>query len=279
MGSDHMKRLSASKFLCLFLFLCSSVALFNVQAAEAPKIVTTTIETGLNSNARSAGSGNNEVVFSQDWYLGLALPESFDIELYAGGTKQIEGTTTDGSMNDSYAQLQKNLYKSDFFKFNLSGRYIIPFSERSTHDTYMNWGMQIRPTLIFNFYKGDFFSFSYRLRPTYNEFYYSQDYERTGAYNIHRTFVLANRFTIGLGQSFLLNFYAHYTTKWNTNGDHVDDTWYVSQVLTWTINSTYYIDLYHESSNRFFDSNGNARSLDTFDNKISSYKFVLGVTF
>ena len=144
------------KVFCFIFLLLTYICLSNSLHAEEDKILTTTIETGLNSNARSAGSSNNEVIFTQDWFFGIALPSNFDIELYAGGTKQIEGSSQDGTLNDSYAQLQQKLYSSDFFKFNLSARYIAPTSENSAHNTHMRWGMQIRPTLLFNLYKGDF---------------------------------------------------------------------------------------------------------------------------
>lgn len=275
-----MKRIIFKAFVFLGIFLTSTV-----YSAEEAKILTTVIENTISSNARTAGSGNNEAFFMQDWYWIFTLPSDYDIELYAGGTKQIgkgnniPGSSYDGSFNDSYMQLQKVIYTSDSFKFLLSGRYILPFSENSRDNQQMNWGMQLRPTLIFTLYKSDGFLLTFRTRPTYNEFYYSEDYDSTGTYNIQRAFQLANRLKADF-DPFYAYLIANYNTYWNTNGDHIDDKWKLIQGVGWNINKNYYVDLYHESGNRFFEPNsGRRNNIDVFDDSISTYNILFGMSF
>jgi hypothetical protein len=269
-----MKNIVLSIYFLVFLFLNNSI-----NAAEEPKILTTTIETMISSNARSAGSGNNQAFASQDWYFTFALPSDFDFEVYTGGVKQIEGASNDGTWNDSYLQIQNAIYKSDTLKFSLSARYVIPLSENSRENNHMNWGLQIRPTLLFTLYKADEFTLTFRTRPTYNEYFYSQDYANNGLYNIQRSFILANRLLARYGAVYVA-LIGNYVTKWNTNGDHIDDSWQTLQVLGWTVNANYYLELIHQTGNRVYDSEtGRRNNIDIFDNHISSYILNVGVTF
>lgn len=248
-------------------------------AAEEPKILTTTIETVIESDAFSTGSGNQSTIATQDWYWNITLPDGYDIEINTGGKKQIEGAGYDGSWNDSYLQFQKNLYKSDFLTFNLSARYIIPLSESSREFKHMRWGMQIRPTFVFTLYSGSGMKLTFRTRPTYNEFYYSQDYNNNGLYNMQRSFVLANRLKLDI-DPFYFYVLADYTTYWNTNGDHVDDKWFTLLSLGWNVNANYYLEFYRGSGNRVFDANtGGTNNIDVFDDSIATYGFLVGVTF
>lgn len=274
-----MKNHFRNVFYVLFFGFGSLFIAVSANSAEAPKVVTAYIETWLETNARDAGSSNNQSTVGQTWFFDFALPENYVFEVLTEGTKSIEGGGYDSSMSDSYLQLEKGLYKSDFLNFLLSARYIAPTSETSRDFTHLNWGLQIRPTFIFTLYKEGDVALKLRTRPTYNEFFYSQDHDNGGLYNIQRTFTLANRLHLDMTSWMYAQLYANYTTKWNTNGDHVDDSWLSEQCLGFTLGANYYLEFYHSSGNKFYSDDGQRNSIDAFDNKHSTYRVVLGFTF
>lgn len=273
-GETYMNLLLKFSF---FLGLFLSPTIF---AEEQTKILTTTVETYLTRTSKvNPRTGKKNATVAQDWYWNFTLPQSFDLEFYIGGIKSIEGASYHGDLNDAYVQLQKNIFKSDFLTFNLSARFIAPISEEARDITFMNWGMQLRPTFLFSLYKDARFNITYRLRPIYNEYSYSQEYDSGGKYNIQRTFVVANRLGLVVDGALYFFLVANFTTQWNTNDDHIDDNWSTTQLVGYNISSNYYVEFAHTTRNRFYDDQGRRINIDIFDNTISSYTLNVGVTF
>lgn len=264
---------------CTFILPLFMIFAVNAFSADAPKFMEAYVETYVETNARDAGTSNNESVAGQDWIFDFFLPENYTLELYTGGTKKIEGSDSGGSWEDSYVQMEKNLYKSDFMSFSLSGRYIAPLSETSRDETHMNWGMQIRPTFLFTLFKEGDMRLTFRTRPTYNEYFYSQEYDNGGYYNIQRVFNWANRLHLDVTSWMYAQLHANFSTRWNTNGDHIDDKWAMGQMIGFTLTTNIYLEFYHSSGSRFYDDKGRRRNMDIFDNKISTYKALIGFTF
>jgi hypothetical protein len=262
-------------------FILSFFILTPISHAEEEKsILNTLVETSISTNAAGAGSSKNESVVMQEYIFMFDLSKGWDLWIYAGLDKRIEGPTYDGGVNDSFIQLRKILYQNEIFRFALAGRYFIPLSENSRDNTQLKWAYQIRPELRTTFYKNGEMNFWVLSWLYYTENFYSSEYRLSdGMYNLKSNLSFDHYLRLQITDLFYFGFFGRIRTHWNTAGERVDDRWFFAQSIGFQLNKIYYLEFWHERGDRLYSQGGRSMSVDIYNAKDSTFKLLVGAFF
>jgi hypothetical protein len=251
------------------------------QATPAPLVTLgLTLETTLTSNFHDIGDSKSEVSVNQDAYVNIGLPMDNRLELYMGASKNLEGGDYNGSASDFYLLGEHKFYSGSFLTaLALSGKYIMPTSENSRHVLEKNYGFETRITSSFNFYKNEDTEINYRIRPIYVINDYENEYDTKLNYTIDEQFKLQNRLNVKFNKYVEVFLIYAYITKWNSQGDRVDDAYELTQFVEGHVTENLYIDLGHTNETSFVGSDSDSINMNLYDQSSSVFFMTLGLDF
>lgn len=243
------------------------------------KLVSLTLESTYTTNNRDPEVASTVASAGQDLFINFHLPYDQRLNLHTGAAKSVEGTSDDASAYDSDISWELDAYKGEAVNLTLSAKLILPTSESARDNTQMTAGYEVYPNFLFTLYNEDESAIRYRFRPVMQTFTYDSETRADGFYNIERLVNIRNRLQFQIVNWFSVYGSYDYITKWNTQGEHVDDTWASVQYLEFILSKNVYVQLVHSSQSTLFDAAGNRQSVAIFDDAISEYTALLGLTF
>jgi len=242
-----------------------------VSAPTNRKIVTFSWENTMQSNFRDFGTSNHELQAITEFTLDISPIDGTNIWFYTAGSKNLEGTTHDGTWEDSWAVIESTFYQGDMLTFKLHGKLILPTSENSNHINHMDSGYEIYPTFLTKLYKDGEFAITWRFRPIYQRFFYSEDINENDYPNIEQTFRLSNRlqFQFASWVSFFVRY--DFGTKWNSSNERVNDNWVSWEYFEFPLNSLLLLRLGHANGGSMYNDSGSRNNVDLYNTKSSVY--------